>query len=981
VTAIVLLALFAVQDPAKTMADEKPAVVAEPAVEKVSEDHRRLMQKYCWSCHSATQAEASLDLQQDDSVESIIRHHTTWQIVIERLKAGEMPPADAEQPTAEERTQMVSWLESLFQKEADRNSDDPGVVLARRLSHAEFDNSVRDLTGADIRPTREFPVDPANEAGFDNSAESLTMSPALFLKYVAATRSVADHLVLTPRGFLFAPFPCVTETDRDKFCVQRIVDFYRRHEVHYDRYFYTLWKYSRLADAEQTPERLTDLAEDDELSPMYLATLNLALKSPESKGPLAEIQTFWKSSIATAASESDAQLACRKMDLLLREIREDLSDPIPRVSIKGVSAGSQPLIDWWNEQQANARRSFPGDGDDAELDEARRRFCQIFPDKFFVASRGHYSNADLGADVRLLSAGYHLMQGYCRDDRPLQELVLSDADRQQLDQLWDDLEYVTQAPLRQYKDFLFFERAEPPQFAAGPEFDFARPENKDVTTSESIQRMRTMYLEKALEQQASDEGQRAIESYFDSMNRRIRWIEDMQKSAESAHLEELQRFAARAWRQPLNNASEEDLIGFYRSLRDKEQLSHEDAMRDCVASVLLSPRFCYRADLGAMPDAGGKQLSDADQALKSPPSRALTDYELASRLSYFLWASLPDNELLQVASTGELSDPPVLRAQVDRMLNDPKVRGLATEFLANWLEIRRFEEHNAVDRERFPAFDDDLRSAMFEEPIRFFTDLIQRDGSVDELIAAEHTFVNQSLAEHYGVPWKSELPNQSPKQSTSEWQRVDSVNSVGRGGLLPMSVFLTKNSPGLRTSPVKRGYWVVRRLLGEHIPAPPPNVPELPKDESELGELSLSQLLARHRDNVACASCHDRFDAIGLIFEAYGPVGEHRTLDLAGHPVQTEAAFPNGQAGRTLDDLRSYILTERRNDFELNFVRKMLSYALGRSLQLSDTATVQSVREQMVSNHRSIRAAIHGIVASPQFLRKRDCMGSREEPI
>ena len=155
-----------------------------------------------------------------------------------------------------------------------------------------------------------------------------------------------------------------------------------------------------------------------------------------------------------------------------REIREDLSDPIPRVSIEGVSAGSQPLIVWWNEQQANARRLFPGDGDDVELDDARRKYCQIFPDKFFVASRGHYSNADLGADVRLLSAGFHLMQGYCRDDRPLLELVLSDTDRQQLDQLWEDLEYVTQAPLRQYKDFLFFERAEPPQFAAGPEFGF-----------------------------------------------------------------------------------------------------------------------------------------------------------------------------------------------------------------------------------------------------------------------------------------------------------------------------------------------------------------------------------------------------------------------------------------------------------------------------------------------------------------------------
>lgn len=939
-----------------------------------------LVKRYCSSCHSGDQPQASLDVTRDESDESIVRNHATWKLILDRIEEGDMPPADSpDQPTPEERQQMSAWLTRLFEQEAERNSDDPGLVLARRLSHAEFDHSVRDLTGVDIRPTKEFPVDPANESGFDNSAESLTMSPALFSKYITATRRVADHLVLTPRGFLFAPFPCVTETDRDNFCVHRIVDFYHRHDVKYEEYFRLLWEFSSLSSAEQTDERMAEMARESRLSPRYVEVLATLLNGNESIGPVAEIQKAWRDTVKLSATQSDARAACRKLASLVNEIRDDLTDPIPRVTVKGLSAGSQPLIVWWNEKQAANRRMFPGDGEDLELDAARNRFCQVFPDKFFVASRGHYSNTDLGANVRLLSAGFHLMQGFCRDDRPLQELILSDAERLELDQLWEDLEFVTSAPIRQYKDFLFFERAEPPQVAAGPEFDFARPENKDVTTSETIRRMQEVYLATASKLNASDEAKQAIATYFDSMDRRIRWIEDSQPAAESAHLEQLKQFAAKAWRQPLDESAAVDLQRSYRELRDQEQLSHEDAIRDCVASILLSPRFCFRVDAAEAHETTGTISDAADAGLKSPASRRLTDFELASRLSYFLWASLPDEELTAAAARGELSSPDVLHAQVDRMLNDPKVFGLASEFLANWLEIRRFEEHNAVDRNRFPSFDDSLRTAMFEEPLRFFVDQIQRDGSLDELLSAEHTFANEQLASHYGLNWKEEVPTSDSEQGSkmanraesSDWRRFNAASKFGRGGLLPMSVFLTKNSPGLRTSPVKRGYWVVRRLLGEHIPAPPPNVPELPKDEKELGELSLSQLLAKHRDNLACASCHDRFDSVGLIFEAYGPIGEHRTVDLAGHPVQTEAVFPDGSHGRTLSDLQQYILNHRRDDLELNFIRKLMTYALGRSLQLSDTKTIETVRSQMNANRNSIRAAIHAIVVSPQFQRKR----------
>ena len=296
------------------------------------------------------------------------------------------------------------------------------------------------------------------------------------------------------------------------------------------------------------------------------------------------------------------------------------------------------------------------------------------------------------------------------------------------------------------------------------------------------------------------------------------------------------------------------------------------------------------------------------------------------------------------------------------MLRDPKARGLATEFGGNWLDFRRFEEHNAVDRERFPTFDDDLRRAMFEEPVRFFLDLAREDRSVLDFLYADHTFVNPALARHYGMPVRR----------TGRWVRVEDADKYGRGGLLPMAVFLTKNAPGLRTSPVKRGYWVVRRLLGEHIPAPPAEVPELPGDEAKLGEQTLREALARHREDKSCAGCHDKFDAIGLVFEGYGPIGERRTKDLGGRPVDTRATFPGGGEGAGLEGLRAYLRDRRQDEFVDNLCRKLLAYALGRSLLLSDEATVDDMRTKLKANGYRFGVLVECIVTSPQFLNRRE---------
>jgi len=319
--------------------------------------------------------------------------------------------------------------------------------------------------------------------------------------------------------------------------------------------------------------------------------------------------------------------------------------------------------------------------------------------------------------------------------------------------------------------------------------------------------------------------------------------------------------------------------------------------------------------------------------------------------------------LLAHAAAGDLQKTDVLIAQARRMLKDEKARGLVTEFAGNWLDFRRFEQHNAVDRERFPSFNNDLREAMFEEPIRFIEDVIHNGRPVLDMLYGNYTFVNAVLAQHYGMP---EIAGDE-----DHWVRIDDARQFGRGGLLPMAVFLTQNAPGLRTSPVKRGYWVVRRVLGETIPPPPPVVPELPQDEAK-SDLPVRDMLAKHRENPACASCHARFDTVGMAFEGYGPVGEARTKDLAGRPVDTKAVFPGGSQGAGFEGVQTYIREHRQADFLDNLSRKLLAYALSRSLQLSDELTVERMETRLAANGYQFSSLVETIVTSPQFLNKRN---------
>src|SRR5262245_31830018 len=251
---------------------------------------------YCFKCHSGEKPKADFSLAIYSGLTHVVDDFPHWAVVLEKLTAKEMPPEDAkDQPSPEARQAVIDWIEAVRKSESARHAGDPGVVLARRLSNAEYNYSIRDLTGVNLRPAREFPVDPANPAGFDNSGESLVMSPALMTKYLQAAREVANHLVLKPRGLAFAPHPMLVETDRDKYCVKQIIDFYQRQATDYADYFQAAWGFKHRVALGKSQASLTEIAGDARVRAKYLAKIwSILEETPEEIGPTAKLQAMWR---------------------------------------------------------------------------------------------------------------------------------------------------------------------------------------------------------------------------------------------------------------------------------------------------------------------------------------------------------------------------------------------------------------------------------------------------------------------------------------------------------------------------------------------------------------------------------------------------------------------------------------------------------------------------------------------------------------
>jgi hypothetical protein len=801
----------------------------------------------------------------------------------------------------------------------------------------------------------------------------------------------------------------LVETDREKYPIRRIVDFYDRQPTDFAEYFEAAWRYKHRIALGRPSMTLADIAAQSQVSPRYLAMIwQILEQSREEVGPLVKLQAMWNDLPAPKGNQLDAaREGCVRMRDFVVKIRRHTEKLFTEVEAPGFNANFQPIAVFRLRLLAGNRRDFdasalrvegeaPPQGfvvtrgstfgreeaeelkravaeyikerredpdlvvparERARYEAAFARFSSVFPTAFCLRERGRFYPITSMDKGRFLGAGFHNVMGYFRDDAPLVQLILDENGKKELDTLWQEFDFIADYTVRTYYQFIYNAGE-----GGGLRRNISdRPSANEFATEAAIFRLRDQVLAR-VSPGADPAIPDVIKGYFDRTNAQIRWVERERLEAEPRQLDSLLKFAARAYRRPLAPEERDDILAYYRELHETKGLSHEEAMRGSIASILASPDFLYRVDLVDAGPRASVKSANPFRTTGTAGRRPLSGYALASRLSYFLWSSMPDEELLSHAKAGDLSKPSTLAAQLRRMLKDNRARGLAVEFGGNWLDFRRFENHNAVDRGRFPVFTDELREAMFEEPVRFMTDLIQNDRSVLDLLYGDYTFVNRVLAEHYGIP--------AAPGATDGWFLAPDARSYGRGGLLPMAVFLTQNAPGLRTSPVKRGYWVARRVLGEVIPPPPPVVPELPRDESK-SDMQVRDLLAKHRENAACASCHARFDSFGLAFEGYGPVGERRTKDLAGRPVDAQATFPGGSQGVGLDGLQNYIRARRERDFLNNLCEKTLVYALGRSLMLSDEPLLEAMRAKLASSGYKMSALIETIITSPQFLNTR----------
>jgi hypothetical protein len=398
--------------------------------------------------------------------------------------------------------------------------------------------------------------------------------------------------------------------------------------------------------------------------------------------------------------------------------------------------------------------------------------------------------------------------------------------------------------------------------------------------------------------------------------------------------------AEKAYRGTLDEWDRESLMTFYELGRDGGDF--ESGVRMGIEAILASPKFIFRLE---------ETPSDAGDVYR------IADLDLASRLSFFLWATTPDDELIQLARDNRLSEPDVFDEQVRRMLRDPRSESLATRFASQWLRLQDLEKLHP-DALMYPWYDQTLAAAMRRETELFFEDLVRRDGSVLELLTADHTFVNERLAKHYGIP----------NVTGHEFRRVSyQGTNRNRSGVLGHGSILASTSIANRTSPVLRGKWVLEVLLGSPPPPPPPNVPDLEDTEAVSGDrvLTVRERLAQHRENPACNSCHSAMDPIGLVLENFDVTGAWRTKD-AGMPIDTESELYDGTPIDGPLTLRDAIL-DRSELFLTAFTESLMTYALGRRVEHTDMPTIRQILREAEEQDYRVEAFIVSVARSPAF--------------
>jgi mono/diheme cytochrome c family protein len=412
---------------------------------------------------------------------------------------------------------------------------------------------------------------------------------------------------------------------------------------------------------------------------------------------------------------------------------------------------------------------------------------------------------------------------------------------------------------------------------------------------------------------------------------------------EAAARKIIETFATRAYRRPVKPDEVGRLMKLFQ-FAEQQKEPFEQSVKHALKAVLVSPHFLFRIERDAEPN--------------NPAAvHAISEFELATRLSYFLWASMPDEELFRLAEKGELRKPGVLEVQVRRMLKDAKSSALVENFAGQWLMLRTLATLTP-DPGTYTSFDPALRSAMIRETELFFEHIVREDRSVLEFLDSDYTFVNERLAKHYGISGVS----------GSSFRKV-TLTDKNRGGLITQASVLTVTSNPTRTSPVKRGKWILENILGTPPPPPPPEVPELETDAKAVLTGSLRQRMEKHRSNPSCATCHSRLDPLGFGLENFDGIGSFRTMD-GNFKVDPSGELPDGAKFSGPADLRK-VLVGKADLFRRNLADKLLTYALGRGLEYYDKCSVDDVVVGLKAGQDRFSAMVIAVAKSDPFQKRR----------
>ena len=790
----------------------------------------------CFSCHGNKKQENDLNLQSFDTRASLIAHREQWDEVIGKLRRGEMPPLEEEQPPEEQRQAVAAWLARELERIDASTPPDPGRVTARRLNRTEYNNTIKELLGVDLRPADDFPQDDAGY-GFDNIADVLSLSPVLMEKYVSAADRVA-------RVAVFGPPPMEPTLARLRSEGRRVVDQVKVPAT------YDVTGLS-LPNAFHAMHRIPVDGE-------YVVRVVLGGLRPKASEPITIALWVDEKLVQTATHDQEraASFADDRQDFggqaVQMKVRLTAGDhwisvAIPRI-YEGLPvryAGPNPST------RPDPPREFkpPANVPPERLEQLRKRFDDATAELAKIALNG--------VRVNVVEIGG------------------------------------------------------PYSYTKGP-------------SRASLEKIYTC-------------GHLNGQHQPTCMPRVVTGL------------------ARRAFRRPVTTREVEKYVVLAESAQ-KQEGSFEEGLAVGIQAILVSPDFLFRIERDR---PGGTSVSGASGVTGV---YRLTPHELATRLSYFLWASMPDAELRKAADTGTLRDPQVLAFQVRRMLRDPKSHALAENFGGQWLQFRALESLTR-DRDKFPEFEDYLRLSMRRETELFIEAIVRNDRSVLDFINGRYSFLNERLARHYGIA----------NVSGPEFRQVD-LSATPRGGVLTQGSILAVSSYATRTSPVLRGKWVLDNLLNAPPPEPPADVPNL--DEATIGtSASMRAQLEEHRKNAICASCHRRMDPLGFGLENFDAVGAWRDLE-GKFPIDASGQLPDGRRFTGPEELRK-ILSEDRDAFARAITSKLLTYGLGRGLERYDYRTVKLIASRLPKYDYRFSGLVLEIVNSLPFQSRRSASESQ----